>query len=299
MKKLVVILAGSAIALSVTAATARHHPRDDLRSRQLRAEVVRLRAHFDSVDKELRGADVSRLSASQKAMRVQAIAWLRDYREAGRFPENDRFANRLVPFFRDSHGTLCAMAYLIDRSGRGDIVDKVATTRNNAYIHELADDPAIVAWLDASGLTVDEAARVQPSYGGPIFVPTNNDRVDRPYAILSMGLGSISMGATALNLFAPSRTSGAVGLLSGAATIVAGAEHLRDRSGNKRVAQADLAVGSVAAVAALYTLVFKVKPLHRAATVKPATETAAGKWSPQLDVFDASGRLGVGVHARF
>jgi hypothetical protein len=280
MKKLVVILAGSAIALSLTAATTRHNARDDIRSRQLRAEAVRLRAHFDSVDKELRGADVSRLSTSQQAMRVRLISWLRDYRDAGRFPENDRFANRMVPFFRDSQGTLCAMAYLIDRSGRGDIVDKVANTRNNAYIHQLADDPTLVAWLDASGLTVDEAARIQPTYGGPVFV-SNNDRVDRPYAILSMGLGGISMGATALNIFAPSRASGAVGLLSGVATIVAGAEHLRDRNGNKRVAQADLTVGSVTAVAALYTLAYKVKPLHR------------------LEAFDAGGRVGVGVHARF
>lgn len=132
MKKLVVILAGSAVALSLMAAT-RHTSPEDVRSRQLRAEVVRLRAHFDSVDEELRSADVSRLSTAQRAMRGQLIAWLREYRDAGQFPENDRFANRMVPFFRDSHGTLCAMAYLIDRSGRGDIVDKVASTRNNAY----------------------------------------------------------------------------------------------------------------------------------------------------------------------
>src|SRR2546430_8950132 len=139
MKKLVVVLAGCAIALSLTAATTRHSARDDIRARQLRGEAVRLRAHFDSVDRELRGVNVSRLSATQKAMRVQLISWLRDYRNAGRFPENDRFANRAVPFFRDSHGTLCAMAYLVDRSGRGDIADEIAATRNTAFIHELPD----------------------------------------------------------------------------------------------------------------------------------------------------------------
>lgn len=298
MKKLVVILAGSAVALSLTAATTRHGSREDVRSRQLRAEVVRLRAHFDSVDEELRSADVSRLSTAQRAMREQLISWLREYRDAGQFPENDRFANRMVPFFRDSHGTLCAMAYLIDRSGRGDIVDKVAGTRNNAYIHELADDPALVAWLDKSGLTVDEAARIQPTYGGPIVV-TNNDRVDRPYAILSMGLGAVSMGATGLNMFAPSRASGAVGLLSGAATIVAGGAHLRDRGGNKRMAQADLTVGSIAAVSALYALVFKVKPVHRTAAAPTLPESAGVKWSPQIDLVGTGGRVGMGVQARF
>ncbi|MDB4872071.1 MAG: hypothetical protein JWL97_3075 [Gemmatimonadales bacterium] len=298
MKKLVVVLAGSAIAL-LTAATTRHDARDESRASQLRTEAVRLRAHFDSVDRELRGADVSRLSATQKATRAQLISWLRDYRNAGRFPQNDRFANREVPFFRDSHGTLCAMAYLVDRSGRGDIVDRIASTRNNAFIHQLTDDGALVAWLDASGLSVDEAARIQPQYGGPVIVVENNDRVGRSYAIVSLGLGSVSMGSTALNLFAPSRASSAVGLLSGAATIFAGAQHFRDHNGNKRMAQADVTVGSLAAAGALYALIFKVKPFHRTAMANPVTESAGVKWSPQLDLVGSSGRLGVGMQARF
>jgi hypothetical protein len=33
------------------------------------------------------------------------------------------------------------MAYLLERSGRGDLVDRVAWTRNNAFIPELAGDP--------------------------------------------------------------------------------------------------------------------------------------------------------------
>jgi hypothetical protein len=299
MKKIVVILAGSAIALSITAASARHITRD-ARDAFRRGEVVRLRAHFDSVDRELRVADVSHLSAAQKEMRGKLVSWLRDYRNAGRFPENDRFANAMVPFFRDSHGTLCAMAYLIDRSGRGDIVNKIAATRNNAYIQELVYDAELVAWLDASGLTVDEAARIQPTYGGGggvIMVNANEDRVSRPYAILSMGLGSLSMGATGLNLFAPSRASGGVGLLSGAATLVAGLDRLHDSGGNKKMAQADLAVGSVAVASALYSLMIKAKPMRRTAVAQtPAREAS---WTPRLDVTGAAGRVGVGIQARF
>jgi hypothetical protein len=300
MKKLVVVLAGSAIALSVTAATARHSGREDPRDEFRRGEVIRLRAHFDSVDSELRAADVSHLSAAQKAMRGKLISWLRDYRNAGRFPENDRFANAMVPFFRDYHGTLCAMAYLVDRSGRADIVNKIAATRNNAYIHELVDDPELVAWLNASGLTVDEAARIQPTYGGGggvIVVNANADRVSRPYAILSMGLGSVSMAATGLNLFAPSRASGGVGLLSGAATLVAGLDRLHDSGGNKRMAQADLTVGSIAVASALYSLMVKMKPMRRTAAAQtPAREAA---WSPRLDVVGSAGQVGVGTQARF
>ena len=69
-----------------------------------------------------------------------------------------------MPYFRDGDGALCAMAYLIERSGRPDLVDRIARTRNNAFIAELANDPALRAWLDSVGLSVTEAARIQPTY---------------------------------------------------------------------------------------------------------------------------------------
>ncbi|MGH7446424.1 MAG: hypothetical protein ACRELT_02615, partial [Longimicrobiales bacterium] len=120
-----------------------------------RAEAARLRTHFDVVDSELRARDISMLTGEQQDRRAQLIEWLRDYRREGRFPLNDRYADAAVPIFRDADGTLCAMAYLVDRSGRGDIVDRVAASRNTAYIRDLVDDPELVAWLDAYGLSAD------------------------------------------------------------------------------------------------------------------------------------------------
>jgi hypothetical protein len=127
-------------------------------------EVARLRAHFDSVNVELREARTVHLASSQRRARVTLIGWLREYRESGRFPRNDRFSDRAMPFFRDSDGVLCAMAYLIERAGRRDLVDRIALTRNNAFIAELAEDPELRAWLDSVGLSVAEAGRIQPTY---------------------------------------------------------------------------------------------------------------------------------------
>ena len=137
---------------------------DDPQSRHRQLEVARLRAHFDSVDAELRQAATRDLSPAQRAARATLIGWLREYREAGSFPLNDRFSDRAMPFFRDSRGVLCAMAYLIDRSGRHDLVNTVAATRNNAFIPELAGDPELRTWLEGAGLSVAEAARIQPFY---------------------------------------------------------------------------------------------------------------------------------------
>jgi hypothetical protein len=129
-----------------------------------RLEVARLRAHFDSVDAELRHANALHFTSSQRRARATLIGWLQEYRDAGQFPRNDRFPELAMPFFRDGHGALCAMAYLIERSGRRDLADRVALTRNNAFIAELANDPELRVWLDSVGLSVTEAARIQPTY---------------------------------------------------------------------------------------------------------------------------------------
>jgi hypothetical protein len=60
------------------------------------------------------------------------------------------------------------MAYLLERSGRRDLVDRIAMTRNNAFIAELANDPALRVWLDSVGVSVTEAARIQPTYAPKI-----------------------------------------------------------------------------------------------------------------------------------
>jgi hypothetical protein len=302
MKRLSVILVAAGSTLVLSAAALHRAPPADARELHLRAEATRLRAHFDSVDQELRARDVSQLNLSQRAMRTKLIAWLRDYRNAGTFPENDRFADRAMPFFRDSHGTLCAMAYLVDRSGGGDIVDHIAKTRNNAFIRELIDDPALVAWLDASGLTVEEAARIQPQYGGfPIFVTVPDEkRVSANYALLSMGVGGASLGSLGFNLFSPSRTSGTVGLTIGVAAIVAGVAHLDESGGNRRVAVANTTLGSLAAIAALHAL-FTTRAAHVADASKESSRRLVSNAtvSPDLMVLGNEPRVGLRLHARF
>jgi hypothetical protein len=193
-------------------------------STHFRREVTRLRAHFDSVSSELRNRDVAELSESQRASRAALIEWLQEYRDAGRFPVNDRFPTA-TPIFRDSRGTLCAMAYLIDRSGRGDLVDRVAATRNTEYIPRLADDPELVVWLDSVGLSVAEAARIQPAYD-----PANDD-VPPGVTTASIVTSGASLTSLALNFIHPSTASAWTGVVGGAAAIVAGMLYLDANAG--------------------------------------------------------------------
>lgn len=221
------------------------------RSAHEEAEIARLRAHFDVVDSELRARDVSSLSAQQRTVRAQLIEWLRDYRDAGQFPANEGHADVAVPIFRDADGTLCAMAYLIQRSGRGDIVDRVERTRNTAYIRELVDDPALVAWLAQAGLSAGEAARIQPWYDPE---PDEQRQESDGYAVASLAIAGSSLIASYANLAAPTLASGVLGILAGSAAIVAGVPRLDAGGDTATLAIANTALGTLTIGAALHAL---------------------------------------------
>ncbi len=130
-------------------------------------ETARVRTHLATVEAELRTKDVSALTPAQRQARVRNLDVLHEYWVHAVFPVNTDFPGRRVPYFVDRYGTRCAMAYLIEQSGRGDLVARIAATHNNAYVHDLQDDPELSAWLRTNGLTAAEAAHIQPAYGSP------------------------------------------------------------------------------------------------------------------------------------
>ncbi len=130
---------------------------------QTAVEVERVATHIARAEQLANTRDVSRLTHVQRLVRQLLLRLLADYRAAGRFPINRDFATR-TPYFIDASGTRCAMAHLLELGGEQELVAKIARERNNAYVRELADEPRLLAWLEAAGLTVEEAAAIQPSY---------------------------------------------------------------------------------------------------------------------------------------
>jgi hypothetical protein len=163
-------------------------------------ERARIQAHLQRVERELRSGDVSHLSASQRAARARNLSALRDYRQGGVFPHNHDFSNRRMPYFIDRHGTRCAMAHLIESSGAGDLVRRVAASSNNARIRELAGDPQLLAWLEREGLTVEEAARIQPGYDMEDWPTIRSDEGNLAYKAATVGACGLSAIAIAMNM---------------------------------------------------------------------------------------------------
>jgi hypothetical protein len=144
------------------------------------------------VEQELRAADLSRLTLRQRANRAHHIEVLRRYREQGEFPHNHVVSDRRVPVFIDPHGTHCAVGHLMAMSGASGLARRISASRNLARVPELADLPEVVAWLEDAGLTLDEAARVQPTYG-PVPPYTVEKQSNYPAATLvTGGIGALA-----------------------------------------------------------------------------------------------------------
>jgi hypothetical protein len=258
-------------------------------------EATRLRRHFDSVEAELRARDVSSLTPAQRGARAEQIRLVHEYAKLGAFPRNEDFPGRWVPYFRDRRGNLCAMAFLIAASGRGDIVDRVARTRNNAYLPDLVDEPGLAEWLSDHGLTVAEAARIQPKYGGGDIV-IGKDKVSSEYAALT-GVSTVLAGASVvLNLRSLDevtryRGRGLLGLAAGGFAIGLGVSKLGDyASPGDAMGVWSIGVGSAAVILGARSVFWK----------RPAP-AAAPRAESRLEVMPVAlpGRaLQVGVAAR-
>lgn len=264
-------------------------------------EAARIQAHLETVERELLARDVSHLPAGQRAARAHHIRVLREYRERGVFPHNHDFPGERVPYFVDEHGTLCAVAYLISRSGRDDLVERVAAARNNARIPELAGDAELVAWLHEAGLSLEEAARIQPMYGCCWIGPAESERVSTGYAVasaLTSGVGGVSIGLNLSSLRSRerSRWSGALGMAAGTAGLALGLDRLDDGGAPAALGAATAGIGVLSTALGAWTF-FRLPE-------ESATDDAAGSSAPSgpalsvAPLLPADSRAGLGVLLR-
>jgi len=138
--------------------------------------VERAASHYRQVESELLAADTSHLTQEQRAARERLIAELRTYREGRNFTVNDDFPGARVPYFMDKDGRRCAVAHLLHRWGKDDLVARVVASDNHAYVSDLTGSAELRSWLDVVGVSAWEAARIQV----PGSVPEREEDTPRP-----------------------------------------------------------------------------------------------------------------------
>lgn len=160
-------------------------------------EVARVHAHLARVEAELRATPTEALSAPQRHARASTLDLLHRYALAERYPTND-VQPGLTPIFISRDGARCAMAALLEATGHAALVQRIAATDNLVRIAALAHDAELGAWLTEHGLTLSEAARIQPSYA--------NHTVSRWHPTVSGGaavLGGANTATSAELVVAP------------------------------------------------------------------------------------------------
>ncbi|NUO52164.1 MAG: hypothetical protein HOV80_25200 [Polyangiaceae bacterium] len=108
-----------------------------------------------------------------RAARTKQIAQLKAYRERGEFAMNIQ-GRGLAFVWRDDAGRLCAMAHLVNASGRTDLVDRVAKEDNDLQLASVTEGD-LYEWMLHSGLTKEEIQLIQE----PAFEIPNNDSAAR------------------------------------------------------------------------------------------------------------------------
>jgi hypothetical protein len=262
-------------------------------------EVQRIRMHFDSVLTELRIRDISALSSDQAQRRTGLVAVLENYRNRGVFPHNRDFPGEAIPYFIDRPtGTLCAVAHLLESTGRRDIVNAVAAMDNNVWVNELAGNREFEGWLDQNGLTLAEAARIQVPYVGDDIAPE-----PQVSAFYSRTASNAVVGATAVvslwNAFANRNGQQGLASFAGIAAGVAAAGYggavMSTGDAPRSIGALSIAAGGVSGF--LATRGF-LRQRHLASEAKKAQLAARTTVSPIIPLDGKSG-TGLSVSIKF
>lgn len=123
---------------------------------------IRIQAHLQNVEQELRSRDVTHLSPELQAERERNLDRLHEYWTAGEFPHNTHVPWR-QPVFIDRDGRACAVGYLMIESGWDEEARAISERENLAYLPNMKS-PEVGEWVAQSGLTAEEAAWIQPTY---------------------------------------------------------------------------------------------------------------------------------------
>jgi hypothetical protein len=293
------LLAAGAFALLAlgTAASRPRHLASAPSARASASEIARIQRHFDSVLVELAARDVGALSSAQRERRAALVTTLAAYRDRGLFPRNYDFPGQAVPYFVDPRtGVLCAVAHLLESTGRRDIVDRVSHGDNNVWVAQLAPDTAFTAWLAAHGLTLNEAARIQLPY----IQPTSKAEEARNVAFLSVAPFAIGGAAitSLMNAFgnADGHRTGVskVGLASGIVTTAMGVALIGKSGIAPAVGASAIAVGGT-------SIALSTRSIRRNSAIVSARQAAqernvAAAVQPTVDATGGTGaRLSVNV----
>ena len=247
------------------------------------AEITRVQDHLAGALLVMAERDLSLLNEAQRTRRAALVRTLRAYRAEGRFPVNRDYAGERVPYFRDTEtGVLCAVGFLLESTGRSELVEQIVATNNHVRVRELAGHAEFREWLDEHGLLLDEAIRIQPTYGPPLGPAEPPSPPVARGTLQASALVSTSLAVAGALFPAPMqpRVLPLAGLASSLTSVVLGVRGAQHEA-TGTMALVTVSVGAVGAIIASRTL--STRERERAArkmSVAPFLSAAATGFGP-------------------
>lgn len=195
---------------------------------------LRIKTHLEFVENLLRNKDVSNLSVDLQTKRNHLLDLLHDYWRKGVFPKNYDYANQRKPCFIDKEGTICAVGYLVEQTTSRQVADDINS--KNKYDELLAmNNSTVDNWILTSGLTKEECAMIQPTYGPTPVYTHNSNYISPAYGIASSIFCGLNLSLNTVNGVQIGKGTTIhdvpiIGLITGTGQIVLGSAMFKEKT---------------------------------------------------------------------
>jgi len=232
-------------------------------------EDQRIQTHLEYVENLLRSRDVSTLSNELKERRSMMLDLLHEYWTLGFFPRNYDFVDKRIPCFIDRDGRICAVGYLIEQTAGRNVAEEINSLHKYEYLSAM-NDQRIDDWVLTSGLTKEECAMIQPSYG------KDPGYVSPAYGVSSalvsgLNISMITVNGIQIAKGAKSKTVPIIGLITGAGQIALGAFNYpndedywgTDIPDQRNLALMNIGIGTSTMILSTWNLITNRKPKEK------------------------------------
>lgn len=195
-------------------------------------ETFRIQTHLNYVLALLQQKPTSHLSSSQQYNRSLILQLLQRYIRNTQFPVNAAYPGERRPCFIDASGNICAVGYLLQETSGRAAAEAINAKHQYDYVMDM-HEPALEQWAADNGLTLEECAMIQPTYGPIPSVQTIYQDIKSGYGIASGIVGGANLALT-INSFARGRQLSKgyhyVSLATGAGQMILGLTNIRKSS---------------------------------------------------------------------
>jgi hypothetical protein len=191
-------------------------------------ETARIQTHLSYVEQLLRSAS-RELTATQRHNRLRVLDLLHTYSEAAKFPLNRAYPGERRPCFIDDDGTICAVGYLVEQTIGRDAAEQINAKHQYDFLLDM-NEPALIAWANEYGFTLEECAMIQPTYGPPPPAETINKEIKTSYGVSSGVVGGMNLAMNMANFSGRWKSNTGmqfVGLITGAGQVIMGATNIK------------------------------------------------------------------------